>query len=132
MVDPAGGSSLEAGSPNSSAKCSKPAGEANTSTRVGSTSTVNVCGMPFGARTNAPEVASRDVSDVERHLAVEHIPGLVLAMMDVKRGFCRLEGKRFSQREAPSASASLTFNVNRAPSDHTDSAVCPCRGPRNR
>ena len=72
----AGGVSSCACCPSSMAKCSNPAGEAKTSTRVGSTSTVKVCGIPRGAKAKHPAV-------------------------DVQRRLGGLEGHRLYQGKAP-------------------------------
>jgi hypothetical protein len=39
------------------------------------------------------------VADVERHLPVEDVPGLILPVMDMQRRLGRLEGHRLHQRE---------------------------------
>ena len=51
-ASPGGGSSLVAGTPSSKTNPSNPDGDVMTRTRDGSMSTVNVCGMPMGAKAS--------------------------------------------------------------------------------
>jgi len=111
----AGGVSDVAGMPSSSAKCSNPAGAANTSTRGLDVDRERVW-TPHGRQDErAARGYQRLLVDVERHLPVQDVPGLVLAMVDVQRGLGRSKGQRLDDREAAVREQVIEFDRETSP-----------------